>query len=193
MGCRLPTSAEWKAAVTAGVSGAQNLRDPTWRKQYEKSKELAGSQPDYPAERIFWPAEAQKVPPMQDGFAAVDADDSVLWFAPVGGGPTFQHLIGNVAEFVWEDPAVLEGLEPTSARVKAALGKGEKLKVIGGSALSHKDIAVGEPQAVNFSQAREGYSDVGFRVAFTVPKGAGSGGGEKLDEALAAARYLTGE
>jgi hypothetical protein len=192
MGCRLPTSAEWKAALAAAGSGTPNLRDQTWRREYERAKELAASGPEYPAAGAFWPADAQKVQPMQDGTPAVDVDDSNLWFAPVGSGsPGFQNLIGNVAEFVWDDPASIETVEPTAVKVRAALGKGEKLHVIGGSALSPKEQAPTEPQAVNFAQAREGYSDVGFRLAFSAPKGASGGGSDRLAQALGASGYLT--
>jgi Sulfatase-modifying factor enzyme 1 len=193
MGCRLPTSAEWKRAQSAGATGTPNLRDQTWAREYERAKELQANGPEYPAAGIFWPAEAQKVQPIQDGAPAVDTDDGTLWFAPVtsGAGQGFQHLIGNVAEFVWEDPASIETVEATAARVRAALGKGEKLRVIGGSALSPKTISPSEPQQVRFLQASEGYSDVGFRLAFSAPKGAG-GTGAKLDEALTSASYLKG-
>ena len=192
MGCRLPTSAEWKAALALGAGGTPNLRDQTWRREYEHAaKDLAANGPEYPAGGIFWPAEAQKVQPVQDGTPAVDADDGVLWFAPVGGSPGFQHLVGNVAEFVWDDPASIETVDPTAAKIRAALGTGDKLKVIGGSALSPKEENPTEPQNVKLAQAREGYSDVGFRLAFSAPKGAGAGTNARLDQALNASGYLT--
>ena len=194
VGCRLPTSAEWKAAVVVAGTAPQNLRDLTWRKQFEQAKELLrqGADPEYPGSGIFWPQsmQAQKLQPTQDGFAAVDADDSVLWFSPVGSGPKFQHLIGNVSEYVWEDRGALEGLEASGDRIKAALGRGEQLRVIGGSALSPKEILVSEPHTVSFAQAMSGYSDVGFRLAFTAPKGAGASSNGKLEEALAKSGYL---
>ncbi len=193
VGCRLPTREEWTKAVDKAPSNAQNLRDATWRKQYEHTKAVISSQPDYPASGIFWPAKAQKIPTMQDGFAAVEQDDGILWFVPAPAGPGFHHLIGNVAEFVWDDPAAIEGLEPVGATVKAALGKGENLKVIGGSALSPKEVPIREAQAVNFSAAREGYSDVGFRLAFTVPRGAVGGSQAKIEQALRSTAYLKPE
>jgi hypothetical protein len=191
MGCRLPTSAEWKAANSSAGGGTPNLRDQTWRREYDRAKELAANGPEYPAGGAFWPADAQKVQPMQDGTPAVEADDGALWFSPVGSGtPGFQNLVGNVAEFVWDDPASIESVEASVAKVRAALGKGEKLHVIGGSALSPKEETPTEPQSVNFAQTREGYSDVGFRLAFSAPKGASGGGSARLEQALGASGYL---
>jgi formylglycine-generating enzyme required for sulfatase activity len=194
MGCRLPTSAEWKAAAALPASGTPNLRDKTWRKEFERAKELVGNDPEYPAGGIFWPSEAQKVQPLLDGSPAVDADDGVLWFSPAEAGVQgFQNLVGNVAEFVWEDPASIEAVEASSAAIRTALGKGEKLRVIGGSALSPKEVGPNDPQPVNFAQARAGYSDVGFRLAFSAPRGAaGADASTRLDEALNANGYLTG-
>ncbi len=194
MGCRLPTSAEWKAAAALPTNGTPNLRDKTWRKEFERAKELVGNDPEFPAGGIFRPSEAQKVQPMQDGSPAVDADDGVLWFSPAeASGQGFQNLVGNVAEFVWEDPPSIEGIEASSAAIRTALGKGEKLKVIGGSALSPKEVSPNDPQTVNFAQARAGYSDVGFRLAFSAPKGAaGADASTRLDQALSANGYLTG-
>jgi hypothetical protein len=174
MGCRLPTSAEWKRALSAAATGTPNLRDQTWQREYDRAKALQANGPEYPSGGIFWPAEAQKVPPMQDAAPAVETEDGVLWFAPVatGNGPGFQHLIGNVAEFVWEDPAGIEGVEATAAKVKAALGKGEKLRVIGGSALSPKSINPSEPQQVKLGRPAKVFRMFGFRLAFSAPKSA---------------------
>ncbi len=192
LGCRLPTAAEWEAGVKAGTSEAQNLRDGTWRKQFDKCKELLASGPDYPSGGAFRPAELPRLQPTQDGFAAVDGEDGFLWFAPVGGGPRFQHLIGNVAEFVWEDAAAMEALPASGTAIKTALGRWEKLRIVGGSALSAKDVPTNVPQAVAFTQSPEGWSDVGFRLAFTAPRGAGGGGAADLDATLASSGYLLG-
>jgi hypothetical protein len=195
LGCRLPTSAEWKAAEESGVKapGMPNLRDATWRREFEYMKQFEALRPEFPGSGIFWPKDATKTPPAQDGAATTDTDDSALWFVPVtNGGAGFQNLIGNVAEFVWEDPDSLEGLEATADKVRAALGKGEMLRVIGGSALSPKEVDPMTAQPVYFDEAREGYSDVGFRLAFSAPKGVTqAGGGAKVDQALAKSGYLT--
>jgi hypothetical protein len=61
---------------------------------------------------------------------------------------------------------------------------------VGGSALSAKDIPTNVPQAPAFTQSPEGWSDVGFRLAFTAPAGAGEGGAADLEAALASSGYL---
>jgi hypothetical protein len=190
LGCRLPTTAEWQAAAAATNTTAQNLRDATWRRQFERCKELLSSSPDFPSGGVFRPADAPRVQPLQDGFPAVETDDQTLWFSKVGGGPNFQHLIGNVAEFVWEDSAGMEALPAVAGPIKSALGRWEKLRVVGGSALSAKDIPTNVPQAPAFTQSPEGWSDVGFRLAFTAPAGAGEGGAADLEAALASSGYL---
>jgi hypothetical protein len=192
LGCRLPTSGEWKAALSAAAPGTPNLRDQTWKREYEHVKKLAGNDPEFPSGGIFRPSDAQKILPRLDGTPAVEDDDGNLWFVPSEPGkPGFQNLVGNVAEFVWEDATTFATTQITAAAVRDALGNGEKLRVIGGSALSPKEENPSEAQVVKFSQAREGYSDVGFRLAFSAPKGAaGAGAGARLDEALAAGGYL---
>jgi|GEM_PF-1775142 len=198
MGCRLPSSAEWKAAAATAPAEGANLRDATWLKQYQAVKTLLETDkelkepPDYPAAGIFWPTGVTKKQPPADDAPAVEADDGFLWFAAVGSGAKFQHLRGNVAEFVWEDPASMDTLEPLPVKVKPYLGTGERLKVIGGSALSPKEVPIEEPVAVNVAAAREGYADVGFRLAFSAPRGVGAvATAEPIDKVVGAAAYLT--
>ena len=81
-------------------------------------------------------------------------DDGVLWFkevAPAGMG-VFNHLVGNVAEMTLENG---------------------HLFTIGGSALSPPTRAVDrELEIPNWRGGNKGYSDVGFRLAFSGPPGA---------------------
>jgi len=197
MGCRLPTPEEWKAVAPA--EGTPNLRDGTWAKQYEQTKTLVGQDevkrdpPDFPGAGAFWPAGVTKPQPQADGAAAVEADDGVLWFAPVGSGRQFQHLVGNVSEYVWGDPEGMGSLEASPLKVRTYLGEKNAMGVIGGSALSSKEVPVREASPVNLMQAREGYADVGFRLAFSAPRGAGSAAGPSLSSLLKSAAYMAPE
>jgi hypothetical protein len=93
----------------------------------------------------------------------------VLWFreAP-SGAAVFVDLVGNVAEFVTDDA-------------------GKQVYVIGGSALSPPTRELGKAFAVAADQASGGFSDVGFRLAFSEP----ARGTEKLRELVAGDWYLT--
>ncbi|TVQ62651.1 MAG: hypothetical protein EA378_04800 [Phycisphaerales bacterium] len=148
IGCRLPTSAEWRAAaaaqepVEAGDVFA-NLRDATWATQW---RHASGQTPEIaaylrPDRESFAPGEAQSV---------VDADDGVLYFEPVNRSSQspFRHLVGNVAEFV--------------RTPDGGLG------VIGGSAMSVPGEA-GAVTTLTGARARAAYADVGFRLAFDAP------------------------
>lgn len=194
VGCRFPTSAEWKQALAGdGPTPKPNVRDATWKRAVEHLKQFAAMNPEWPASRIFLPAGQKPVPAAQDDQPAVAADDGVLWFRPVDESTptTFHDLIGNVAEYVFDEPGGLEGLAPARDKVEAALGKGEKLRVIGGSALSPAGVIATEPLPVNYSQARIGYSDVGLRLAFSAPRAAGAAGvGDRLAAALSSNGFL---
>lgn len=194
IGCRLPSTGEWKQALTGdGPTPAPNLRDVTWKREVDHIKQFVALSPEWPASRRFFPAGQRPIPAPQDDQPAVTSDDGVLWFRPVDQSTTttFHDLIGNVAEYVFDDAGVLEGVAPARDKVEAALGKGEKLKVIGGSALSPAGQSNSDPLPVNISQAKLGYSDVGFRLAFSAPRAAGAAGvGERLTTALSGSGYL---
>ena len=86
-----------------------------------------------------------------------------------GKAGKFRNLVGNVAEFVFDDPAALAKVEPTPAEVDKLLRASiDKLRVIGGSALSSPDLKVETPYPVDPAELH-GFSDVGFRLAFTAP------------------------
>ncbi|MGD9789866.1 MAG: hypothetical protein AB7Q00_03630 [Phycisphaerales bacterium] len=177
MGCRLPTSSEWKQALTAerkvaGTEPVWNVRDSRWRQQFERTLGLIQHTPDAPNAGIFRTSGMRRPSASADGGVVTEADDGYLWFAPVGAGAGrfFRHLIGNVSEYVYESPGDLERLGVgDDAAITELLGRGSKLRVIGGSALSPPDIDAETPQGVPLSQSLEGFSDVGFRVAFSAP------------------------
>jgi len=81
-------------------------------------------------------------------------DDGVLWFCEVApaGTAVFNHLVGNVAEMTLENG---------------------HLYVIGGSALSPPTRPVDqEVEIPNWRSGNKGYSDIGFRLAFSGPPSA---------------------
>lgn len=193
-GCRLPTAAEWEAAA-AGGTGWSNRRDATWLKQFEHVRGLGGAlDPDYPSANIFR-AQATRVEPKDDGEPAVRTDDGVLWFVAVESGEPstagFRNLIGNVAEFLFEDSAALQVVPATRDAVEGLIGTGERVRVIGGSALSPAEARPEVPEAIRRVQVNTAFSDVGFRLAFSAPRAAGAAGaGDRLKAALEEHGYL---
>jgi hypothetical protein len=167
-GCRLPTVAEWQAADQSvekhlGV----NLRDATWRLELEHMNRRGGfagrCRPDA---GMFVPA-GEKPSDNVWAPAGRELNDGVLWFHEVpAAAPVFVDLIGNVGEFVTDDAG--------------------KVYVIGGSALSPPTRALDKPFALAADQLTSGFSDVGFRLAFSEP----APGIEKLKGVLAAGNYL---
>ncbi|HVT80923.1 MAG TPA: hypothetical protein VHM90_09720, partial [Phycisphaerae bacterium] len=111
---------------------------------------------------------------------------STLWFEPVdkeilpqgGAAPVMHHLVGNVAEFVFDTPEIMGAVQNNSVSptvIDEAVRKPEalnKIFVIGGSSLSPPEIPFNEKQLVSSTSipARRGYCDVGFRLAYTAPK-----------------------
>jgi hypothetical protein len=193
-GCRLPTSEEWKAAG-GGVEGGTgtNRRDASWKRVHEHLRQFASSGPEFPGSGIFWPTGISRRSPLEDGEPAIPGDDGMVWFAPVGAGGTGSqvlHLVGNVAEYTFEQPAMLEGLATTKEAIDAAVGRGEQLRIVGGSALSPFEVEPATPYPVTAAMSREGFSDVGFRLAFGAPKAAAAAGvAERLRTALAECPY----
>jgi|GEM_PF-6540384 len=179
LGCRLQTVGEWRLAWRqTRPAPAPNLRDVAWVQQRDwvaKARLDARYRPDAgafvapdekPTDDVWTEA---AVTGAANG--ATSYSDGALWFREVhslaAGG--FSHLVGNVAEYA---------MEP-----------GGRVFVIGASALSTPRRAV--DQAVELSDWRNGprgYSDVGFRLALSLPP-------RPLDElrdTLAARTYLLG-
>ncbi len=190
LGCRLPTGDEWKAAyaamVKAGGLGTPNLRDPTFGKQLAhcKTKNPANAlnPVEYPDADIFLPqslfATAQGAAAQVDGNVK---DDGVLWFDGIANGPAnssgtqIYHLVGNVSEYVYNNPKKFEtefkeGAKVTPTNMDAFFrvpANTRNLGVIGGSALSPPALKVDQVYPTNSVLAPLGNSDVGFRLAFT--------------------------
>ena len=152
VGCRLPTSAEWRLALakerSQGTDGpGANVRDSTFTRFTEHVAKLRQTQPliVFPhAKGAYDPGDVENQP----AAAATSADDGSLWFEPQSHpdrGVVFAHLIGNVGEFVDDQPGERGGYG-----------------VVGGSAMSISS----DPEATKPIRTRAAFSDVGFRLAF---------------------------
>jgi len=187
-GCRLPTVADWQAAyktVKDFPDDSWNRRDQTWD-QYKQH--LAGiskiwKDKMYPGYNLLpWPDSGVFKRDTQhtagDAESAVKGDDGVLWFEEVNQGAdtkrtyNFHHLVGNVAEFVYEGYADLDKMTETTdfntEKVRDFLNNNPNVYVIGASALSPSIVKPDEPYEAE--KHDEIYSDVGFRLAFTSPR-----------------------
>jgi len=158
VGCELPTPPVWRAAVSEhgiDAGAGSNLRDATWSRQVRHLREGSFFQPIWPDGGVFLPLGAgvdrESVPRGREAEPAVEGDDGVLWFAPVdaGGGGLVRHLVGNVAEFV-----------------RGGEGAGASFAVMGGSALSPRELKPEEAYEIRAFALGQGYWDVGFRVCF---------------------------
>ncbi|MBX3407667.1 MAG: hypothetical protein KF869_12985 [Phycisphaeraceae bacterium] len=176
-GCRVPTSDEWRAAMATLPPdvplSSWNLRDATFAAQ---RAHVAAMQAQVVNKASFaWPDSGALLPesprvPEGERATAHAFDDGILWFAPVNADSRHdvRHLIGNVAEFVFDQPDLLDGCAPTAAAVHAALGRApDALAAIGGSALSPPEVAPDARMPVDLLFSSEGFADVGFRLAFT--------------------------
>lgn len=170
-GCRLPTPAEWAAAHKQYDADTDlkscNLRDRSWKRQQEFVVQSGA------AGRHLQSGDAGAFG--SDGGAAAlgrfrDWDDGVLWMSEVraGGGVVVHHLVGNVAEYVLVPAGAPANATPSAVREFVTAGAGG-LSVIGGSALSDPAVDVAKPQPSPLGDSREGFSDVGFRLAFSAP------------------------
>jgi hypothetical protein len=184
LGCRLPTPGEWDGALAVELGGSTleaylqerrpNLRDETWSFQKQhvdaliQSRRLGAINSIPPNAGGFW---REQPDAFREGY-----DDGALWplAAAQGGGRVFQHLIGNVAELVFDLPEVLEALPAapiSAAELQATLAGDGVLGVIGGSAQSPPQV---DPvQRQEFPLGATGFSDVGFRLAFSATGSAG--------------------
>jgi len=159
LGCRFPSPQEWAVLIEAGLlvaeqkSGQANLRDLQWLLERDYLLGLGLIVRDSPLDQnIFWPP-SKGIPKIgAEAQAAVgDRRDGALWFESVNsrevdGGP-IQHLLGNVAEFLFDE---------TTGRYFVA----------GNSALSPPELDPAVPYPVTKAFADSGFSDVGLRVAF---------------------------
>jgi len=186
MNCRLPTSGEWLAAYaadkTAGGGKPYNLRDKTWADQkahaiqLEDAGDLMDRQQYFPDAGVFWPktiaADQRKLEREAESHPGAPTD-GFLWFDKVGTdtGRPFRHLVGNVAEFVYDAPGAVQAIKTMTPEAIQGLLKtpagGASARVIGASAISPPQVPRDKPQAIGSPAEKEGFSDVGLRLAFS--------------------------
>lgn len=196
VGCRFPTVEEWKAAVAAEQANDQapgtQLRGKLWRKQFDIVKQaraagvLAKDLPSHSA-GICWPKDLKSRPGADADDKSLDIDTPAIFFASVGEGPgrVFKHLYGNVAEFVLTDPMYAESLKYLTLKERD-LSKAQDLRVVGGSGLSNPSVKRDEAFVPDGLFTPKGFSDVGFRLAFSSDRGlAQQVLGKKTNEVLA--------
>lgn len=159
IGCRLPTSAEWKLALAmerrqsaaSGQTLGANLRDSTFSAFTAHVTELRQRATvrslEYPHRETYDPGDLRGNAISEP---ATSDNDGSLWFESqthAGRGVVFKHLVGNVAEFVSDSPGT-----------KAGYG------IIGGSAMSVSR----EVEAVTPAKSDTSFADVGGRLAFSL-------------------------
>ncbi|MBL8760281.1 MAG: hypothetical protein JNL50_03180 [Phycisphaerae bacterium] len=163
IGCRLPTASEWSAAAGMGpkVDGSANRRDAAWKAMRDHMIGVTQGAAKPRFDTLPWPDDGAfvptgvKVPVRMDAVEVDGGDDGTVWFRTAASPDgRFHDLVGNVAEWV---------LAPGAAAGQA--------QVIGGSAMSAKEVAADQAQRAT-GAATQGYADVGFRLAFEA-----SGGG----------------
>jgi hypothetical protein len=176
-GCRLPTVGEFLAAERSSEQAVVgvNVRDRTWRLELEHLKQRVPGGRARPDAGMFVPAgERPSDEVWQQSGGGGEVNDGVLWFHEVSSGASppavFVDLTGNVAELVTGPVA-------------------GKVYVIGASAVSPppKVRDPNKPLEVGADQVTGGFSDVGFRLAFSEPPV----GVERLRDAVAENWYLT--
>ena len=119
--------------------------------------------------------------------------DNKWLFSEVGTDATgFQHVAGNVAEYVHTDPAAAGRLTAATAdAVRQLLGQAASGgRVIGGSALSMVAVQVDKAQEIDRPAGRDGFSDVGFRLAFQAGRERIQTSAWRLLESAASGGYL---
>ncbi|MEK6700904.1 MAG: hypothetical protein AABZ53_01465 [Planctomycetota bacterium] len=190
------------SAKDTQTTGA-NLRDTTWKAVYDQmqaevdgpanklaAKNNAPLKPCWPNVGIFVTPElsdARKT--SKDTAFYADKNDATVFFlpaeAPAASAANIADLEGNVAEYVTASPEAADALalkaeqslSPPSDGWKSAVDG--NVFVIGGSALSPSKI--GEvvydnktPYPLAGASCGRGFSDVGFRLAFSASGGSGS-------------------
>ena len=188
LGCRLPTTREFQAALNEAYGGLNfqeigpriaagdipggmpNLRDRRYAGQFDHASAVRGANqailPYTPDIGSFHPNSGRE--------NVHDFDDGFLWFDHVRGDGNSQlaHLLGNVQEWVYDDPDRItpgqgEPIQDPGLLLRAI--NYEELGVIGGSALSPSTLPLDQPLPVPRPLLADDltkyyYADVGFRL-----------------------------
>ncbi|MFN0132379.1 MAG: hypothetical protein ACKVW3_07615 [Phycisphaerales bacterium] len=173
LGCRLPTVAEWRAALDASraatptsTPASLNLRDATWKRHWDHVESLRRANPNLPSLNSFSFADALRL----DSPGSLPDADGTLWFAPVSSVPgPFHHVLGNVAEFAVDPTAA--PWPPADAPLPAIRNflKSARISIVGLSSLSPPALA--DPPLATYPPrdlaSNVAYADVGLRLAFS--------------------------
>ncbi len=202
IGCRLPTKGEFVGALAAGASDpvGPNLRDEAWKAVFKQMQaEVDGPanraataklKPCFPSAGIFTPEFIKGRRTDADADFHAGMNDGTLFFRSVEAPATeLSDLEGNVAEYVAASPEAADTLARLADESLRALPPSEAWKpavegnifVIGGSALSPSKVGewlydnkVAYPINTKNANYVKGFSDVGFRLAFSASGGSGS-------------------
>lgn len=201
LGCRLPTNLEFQAAIRQSYSNpfitdwdrlkgeiqrgaltpAPNLRDTRFERQRAHMVEVAAQL----NQTLITPDRGSFNNPSRSSSADADShltgyDDGVLYFTEIPGDPVmnFEHLLGNVMEWTYDDPLVFrEGRDRrilTPADADTAL-RADLLGVMGGSSMSPPSLDPlvrqrVDPRTFGGQLKFMRLADVGFRLVLE-PRG----------------------
>jgi hypothetical protein len=177
LGCRLPSTDEWKAACAmVGQSPQPNLRDDT---SIDADRQLEAALRDVVDFNTLFKGtfENSVKENLRRGQRSGEATrpDRFALFSRVdeqADAANFKHLVGNAAEFTFDKPGDLDEAlrseqRPGPERFRGLLkDNSAHLKIAGASALS-LELNPADPSGVAGTELRFGFSDVGFRLAFT--------------------------
>ncbi len=183
LGCRLPTPEEMETLQQQAGEGNANLRDASWQAVFQNrsgaSDPLVQNNALWPSgDRVPGPGEELNINGAQDGGKEEGADGTPLFRGVAQGSQTPENVIGNVAEWVYPRPGdfariTLEGATGIRGRDRI---NGPDVMIFGRSALAPSTMPVRMDATNNAGRLLRGYSDVGFRLAFTMGEGGGGGG-----------------
>jgi hypothetical protein len=202
LGCRLPDEEEWTRAVGLAPGGAAR-RGPAWKQHLDYTENWGPNGQAVRLQARTWeavrPYSGIFLPPADEARLKTDMghDPSAqggVWFEPVReNAPMFEHLTGNMSEWLCNDvngaiALVGDGGAPADAgAVNQFVSRNrDTFRVVGGSALSPPGLEVRTAYPASSTQQRQGASDVGFRLAFTVTGGGlrGANPAQKVAEDL---------
>lgn len=201
LGCRLPDEDEWNRAV--GMSaGSGPRRGAQWKQQFDYAQNWGPNGTVVKLQARTWEAVQPHagifIPAANDGLKNDVGHDpaaqSGLWFEQSQeSAAMFTHLMGNIAEWLCNDTnganALVgegQGLPDAAAVNRFVSGNRGAFRVIGGSSISPPGLDARTAHEASSTIQRQGASDLGFRLAFTVSGGGlrGANPAQKIAEDL---------